>query len=70
MFDMSIHSSDMSIIQKFMTNQIAVDEIIIVMMPILSSHTLQIQGSIIQKGNLLNLKGFGESKCPGYQNFL
>ena len=30
---MTIHSSDMSIIQKFLTNQIASDEIIIVMTP-------------------------------------
>ena len=63
-----IHSSDMSIIQKFLTNQIATHEIIIVMTPYCPTpqHLLQMQKGV----NLLSLKTFGESKCPGYLNFL
>ena len=58
------HSSDMSIIQKFLTEQIAV----IVMTPYCPTpqHLLHIQ----DRGNLLSLKTSDESKCPGYLNFL
>ena len=61
--DLTIHSSDMSIILKFLTNQIAFNEIIIVMTPYCPTpqHLLQ-----MQKG----LMTFGESKSPGYLNFL
>ena len=38
-YPIAIHSSDMSIIQKFLTNQIADDEIIIVMMPSCTIYT-------------------------------
>ena len=56
-----IHSSDMSIIQKFLTNQIASNEIIIVMTPYCPTP------KHLQEGvNLLSLMTFGESKCPGY----
>ena len=63
-----IHSSDLSIIQKFLTNQIAADEIIIVMTPYCPTpqHLLYMQEGV----NLLSLKLFGESRCPGYLNFL
>ena len=61
--DLTIHSSDMSIILKFLTNQIAFNEIIIVMTPYCPTpqHLLH-----MQKG----LMTFGESKSPGYLNFL
>ena len=58
----------MSIIQKFLTNQIAANEIIIVMMPYCP--TLQNLLHIEKGVNLLSLKTFGESKCPGYLNFI
>ena len=63
-----IHSSDMSIIQKFLTNQIASNEIIIVMTPYCPKpqHLLHMQEGV----NLLSLMTFDESKCPGYLNFL
>ena len=63
-----IHSSVFAIIQKFLTNQIAADEIIIVMAPYCPTpqHLLHLQEGV----NLLCLKTFSESKCPGYQNFL
>ena len=63
-----IHSSDMSIIQKFLTNQIASNEIIIVMTPYCPTpqHLLHNQ----ERVNLLILMTFDESKCPGYLNFL
>ena len=38
-YPIAIHSFDMSIIQKFLTNQIADDEIIIVMMPSCPTYT-------------------------------
>ena len=58
----------MSIIQKFLTNQIAANEIIIVMMPYCPTPQNLLH---IEKGmNLLSLKTFGESKCPGCLNFL
>ena len=58
----------MSIIQKFLTNQIATNEIIIVMTPYCPTpqHLLHMQKGV----NLLSLKTFDESKCPGYLNFL
>ena len=58
----------MSIIQKVLTNQIATYEIIIVMTPYCPTpqHLLHMQKGV----NLLSLKTFGESKCPGYLNFL
>ena len=63
-----IHSSDMSIIQKFLTNQIASNEIIIVMTPYCptTQHLLHMQEGV----NLLSLMTFDESKCPEYLNFL
>ena len=64
----SIHNSDMLIIPKFLTNQIAANEIIISMTPYCPTpqHLLHMQ----KKVNFLSLKTFGESKCPGYLNFL
>ena len=58
----------MSIIQKFLINQIAANEIIIVMTPYCptTQHLLHIQEGV----NLLRLKTFGKSKCTGYLNFL
>ena len=58
----------MSIIQKFLTNQIASNEIIIVMTPYCptTQHLLHMQEGV----NLLSLMTFDESKCPGYLNFL
>ena len=66
--DQFIHSSDMSIIQKFLTNQIAANEIIIVMTPYRPTplHLLHMQEGV----NLLSLKTFGESKCHVYPNSL
>ena len=63
-----IHSFNMSIIQKFWTNQIAAYEVIFVMMLYCPTpqHLLQMKEGV----NLLSLKTFGESKCPGYLNFL
>ena len=65
---LKIHSSDMSIIQKFPTNQIAANEIIIVMTPYCPTpqHLLHMQKGV----NLLSLKTVDELKCPGYLNFL
>ena len=62
-----IHSSDMSIIQKFLSNQIAADYIIIVMTPYCPTpqHLLHMQEGV----NLLSVKTFGESKCLGYLKF-
>ena len=62
MKDFFIHSSDMSIIQKFLTNQIASNEIIIVMTRYCPTpqHLLHMQEGF----NLLSLITFGESKCP------
>ena len=59
---------DMSIIQKFLTNQIAANEIIIVMTPYCPTpqHLLHIKEWV----NLKSLKTFGESKCPWYLNAL
>ena len=55
-----LHSSDMSIIQKFLTNQIAANEIIIVMTPYCPKpqHLLHMEEGL----NLISLKSFGESK--------
>ena len=55
----TIHSSDMSIIQRFLTNQITANEIIIVITPYCPTpqHLLHMQGV-----NLLSLKTFDESK--------
>ena len=55
----TIHSSDMSIIQRFLTNQITANEIIIVITPYCPApqHLLHMQGV-----NLLSLKTFDESK--------
>ena len=63
-----IHSSDMSIIQKFLTNQIDYNEIIIVMTQYCptTQHLLHMQEGV----NLLSLMTFNESKCAGYLNFL
>ena len=63
-----IHSSDVSIIQKFLTNQIASNEIIIVMTPYCPTpqHLLHMQEGV----NLLSLITLGESKRPGYLKFL
>ena len=62
-----IHSSDMSIIHRFLTNQIAANEIIIVTTPYCPTpqHLLHMQGV-----NLLSLMTFGESKCHVYLNSL
>ena len=58
----------MSIIQRFLTNQIAANEIIIVMTPYCPTpqHLLHMQEGV----NLLSLKTFGESKCHVYLNSL
>ena len=58
----------MSIIEKFLTNQITSNEIIIVMTPYrpTTQHLLHMQKGV----NLLSLMTFDESKCPGYLNFL
>ena len=58
----------MSIIQKFLTNQIASNEIIIVMTPYCptTQHLLHMQEGV----NLLSLMPFDKSKCAGYLNFL
>ena len=60
-------SFDMSIIQKFLTNQIASYEIIIVMTPYCPTpqHVLHMQEGF----HLLRLMTFSESKCPGYLHF-
>ena len=64
----SIHSSDMSIIQKFLTNQTVANEIIIVITPYCPTPQPLLH---IQEGvNLLSLKIFDISKCLGYLNFL
>ena len=67
-FQRLIHNSDMSIIQKFLTNQNASNETIIVMTPYCPSpqHLLHMQEGVI----LLSSMIFGESKCPGHLNFL
>ena len=64
----AIHSFIMSIIQKFLTNQIASNEIIIVMTPYCPTpqHLLHMQEGV----NLLSLMTVDESKCSGYLNFL
>ena len=58
----------MSIIQRFLTNQIVANEIIIVMTPYCPTplHLLHTQEGV----NLLSLKTFGESKCHVYLNSL
>ena len=58
----------MSLIQKFLTDQIAADEIIIVMTPFCRTYQHLLHN--IQGVNLLGLKLFGESECPGYLDFL
>ena len=62
-----IHISYASLIQTFLTNQIAANEIIIVMTPYCPTpqHFLHMQEGV----NLQSLKT-GESKCPGYLHFL
>ena len=64
----SIHNADMSIIPKFLTNQIAANEIVTLMTPYCPTpqHLLHMPKRV----NFLSLKTFGESKCPGYLNFL
>ena len=63
-----IDSCDMSIIQKCLTNQTAVNEIIIVMTPYCPTpqHLLHMYEGV----SLLSLKTFGVSKCSGYLSFL
>ena len=58
----------MSIIQKFLTNHIAANEIVIIKTPYCPTpqHLLHMQKGV----NLLSLKTFGESKCPAYLVFL